>query len=86
MLEIISTGVNIIVGLLIFFFVILWYLCAMWAKTHPDKYPIIGLLVSVIFSFRFLVRTFLIILLLSVLWQIKEQMAPLISIPSFWGI
>jgi len=86
MLEIISTGVNIIVVLVVLFFVILWYLCAMWAKAHPDKYPIIGLLVSSIFSFRFLVRAFLIILLLSVLWQIKEQMVPLISILSFWGI
>ena len=72
MLNIIDPGTKMVIVSFVIFFFVLWYLCAMWAKAHPNHYPLVGLFVSSLFSFKFLIRTFLIILLFSILWYLKD--------------
>ncbi|MBU0547057.1 MAG: hypothetical protein ABH876_01990 [Patescibacteria group bacterium] len=81
MLKILNQGVGIIITSAILFFLALWYFCIGWANVHGKKSLIIGFFVSSIYTFRFLVRTFLIILLFSIIWQLGEYFLPSISIP-----
>ena len=73
MLEILNIGINILLWSTIVFFLLLLYICAMWAKAHPERNFTIGFLVSSYFTFKFILRAFLIILIISVLWETRED-------------
>jgi hypothetical protein len=83
MLKILDQGINIILISATLFFLVLWYLGIGWAKDHGKKSPIIGFLVSGMYTFRFLARAFFIILIFSIIWQLGEDLLPSISIPRF---
>ncbi len=71
MLEILNIGINILLWSTIVFFLLLLYVCIRWAKAHPERNFTIGFLVSSYFTFKFILRAFLIILIISVLWEIR---------------
>ncbi len=79
MLEIFNIGINILLWSTIVFFLLLLYVCTMWAKTHPERNFTIGFLVSSYFTFKFILRAFLIILTISILWEIKEDISSFIN-------
>jgi len=83
MLKILNQGIDIVIASATLFFLILWYLGVGWAKVHGKKSLIIGFLVSGIYTFRFLARAFCIILLFSIIWQLREYFLPSIGIPRF---
>ncbi len=73
MLEILNIGINTLLWSTIVFFLLLFYVCTMWAKTHPERNLTIGFLVSFYFTFKFILRAFLIVLIISVLWETRED-------------
>ena len=83
MLEIFNIGINILLWSTIVFFLLLFYMCAMWAKAHPERNFTIGFLVSSYFTFKFILRAFLIILIISVLWETREDVLSFINFHVF---
>jgi len=83
MLELLNTGIHILLWSTILFFLILFYVASMWAKGHPERNFTIGFLVSSYFTFRFFVRTFLILLMISIFWEIKGNISNFINFPLF---
>jgi len=73
MLEIISIGINVLLLATVLFFIALFYMGSIWSEgAHPNKNYTIGLLVSAIFSFRFFIRLFFIVLLITVSYELSK--------------
>ncbi len=73
MLEILNIGINVLLWSTIVFFLLLFYACTMWAKGHPERNLTIGFLLSSYFTFKFILRAFLIVLIISILWETRED-------------
>jgi hypothetical protein len=83
MLNILNQGVEIVIVSTILFFVLLWYFCVGWASPNGKKAPLVGFFVSTIYTFKFLVRASLIVLIFSIIWQLGEYFLSSINIPRF---
>ncbi|MFH1643024.1 MAG: hypothetical protein ABH967_00040 [Patescibacteria group bacterium] len=75
MLEIISIGINVLFVATVLFFVALFYMGSVWSEgAHPNKNKTVGFLVSMLFSFKFFLRLFFIILLITILVEFYKYL------------
>ena len=65
-----DTGIKLLLLSLPVFFLVFFYLCYSWAKPeHPQKSVIIGIAVSILYSFLFFLIGFILIVVISLIWQ-----------------
>ena len=85
MLKIFNQGIDIVIISTILFFLVLWFLSYGWTRPNYDKGKtyLISFLVSSMYTFRFLIRAFLIILAFSIIWQLGEYFVSSTVIPWF---
>jgi hypothetical protein len=85
MLKIFDQGIDIVILSTILFFIVLWFLSYGWSRPNHNKGTtyVVSFLVSAMYTFKFLIRSFLIILVFSIIWQLGEYLISSSFIPSF---
>ena len=65
-----DTGIKLLLLSLPVFFLVFSFLCYFWAKPeHPQKSVIIGIVISILYSFLFFLIGFILIVVISLVWQ-----------------
>jgi len=70
-MAIFDIGEKILFLLIFIFFLALFLVCRSWAKPmHPERRTIIGALISILYTFWFLVGGFLFLMIISFIYQL----------------
>lgn len=84
MLEIISIGINVLFVATALFFVALFYMGSIWSEAaHPNANHTVGFLVSMIFSFRFFLRLFFMIIFITISYEVFKYLPNIFEFTPF---
>jgi len=80
-MEIFEIGIKILLALTAIFFLVFFYLCALWSKpAHPERRFRIGAMVSVMYSFVFFLAGFILVSLISLILKYLPSFIKLFSL------
>ena len=66
-----ETGIKLLLLALPVFFLVFFFVCYSWSKpVHPKKSVIIGIAVSILYSFLFFLIGFILIVVISLIWKL----------------
>jgi len=82
MIEIFDIGIKILLGGTSIFFLVFFIICAGWGRPkHPERHIMIGLLLSILYSFLVFLGGFLILVLINILYKYLFPMIKLWKFP-----